>query len=85
MKQVRFLSYLRTLTGVSRYSLKSNPETVADALKEIANTFPQIRELILDDVPEVSFILGDRTLVTPKDLSLTLNDELIIGPIVSGG
>jgi molybdopterin converting factor small subunit len=85
VKQVRFLSYLRTLTGVSRYNLKSNPDTVADALKEIANTFPQIRELILDDVPEVSFILGDRTLVTPKDLSLILSDELIIGPIISGG
>lgn len=73
------------MTGVSRYNLTTNPITVADALKEVAAIFPQIRELILDEVPEVSFILGDRILVTPKDLSLALNDELIIGPIVAGG
>ena len=85
MKQVRFLSYLKTLTGVSNYELKSDPNTIADALQEIANKFPQISDLILDTVPEVSFILGERTLVTPKDLDLVLNDELIIGPIVAGG
>ncbi|MCE7735022.1 MAG: hypothetical protein GPJ54_09105 [Candidatus Heimdallarchaeota archaeon] len=85
MKQVRFLSYLKIMTGVSRYNLTTNPNTVAEALQEVATTFPQIRDLILDDVPDVSFILGDRTLVTPKDLNLSLNDELIIGPIVAGG
>jgi hypothetical protein len=73
------------LTGVSKYELLSNPLTVKDAISEIASKFPQISDLILDDVPEVSFILGNRTLVTPKDLILPLDDELIIGPIVAGG
>ena len=85
MKQVRFLAYLRTMTGVSTYNLQSNPNTVADALKEIADVFPQIRKFILDDVPEVSFMLGEKMLITPKELSLPLNAELIIGPIIGGG
>lgn len=85
MKQVRFLSYLKSLTGVSTYQLLTNPKTVNAALEEIASQFPQIRELILDEVPEVSFILGDKVLITPKELYLSLNDELIIGPIVGGG
>ncbi len=85
MKQVRFLSYLKSHTGVSIYQLKTKPKTVNDALEEIASKFPQISELILDEVPEVSFILGNKVLITPQELNLSLNDELIIGPIVGGG
>ncbi|OLS29076.1 MAG: hypothetical protein HeimC2_02710 [Candidatus Heimdallarchaeota archaeon LC_2] len=85
MKQVKFLSYLKNMTGISTYHLQSNPDTVAEALIEIAKAFPQISKLIMDDVPEVSFILGEKLLITPKELSLPLNDELIIGPIIGGG
>jgi hypothetical protein len=85
VKQVRFLAYLKTLTGVSTYKLLSDPKTVKDAIVEIAERFPQISDLIIDEIPEVSFILGDKTLVTPSDLNLPMNEELIIGPIVAGG
>ena len=82
---VRFLSYVKRIIAVSDVDLGDSCKTVQDAINEIARRFPSIQDLIQNDVPEVSFILGEKSLLVPKDLSLPFDKDLIIGPIVAGG
>lgn len=85
MPKVRFLAFVRRTAGVENIDISRSEISVRDVLIIVGNKYPQLRELILDDVPEVSFILGGRNLLIPKDLDLPFNEDLIIGPIVAGG
>ena len=82
---VRFLSFVKRTIAVSDVDLGESFETVQDAINEIARRFPSLRDLIQDEVPEISLILGEKSLLIPKDLSLPFDKDLIIGPIVGGG
>ncbi|MCH8905642.1 MAG: hypothetical protein IH840_01020 [Candidatus Heimdallarchaeota archaeon] len=85
MPKVKFLSYIRRTSGVESFILDEPVNSVREALNVIADKYPQLRELILDDVPEVSFILGGKNLLIPRDLDLPFTETLTIGPIVAGG
>ena len=76
---------MKRTIAVSDVDLGDSFDTVQDAIDEIAKRFPSIRDLIQDEVPEVSFILGDKSLLVPQDLSLPFDKDLIIGPIIGGG
>jgi len=85
LPKVRFLAFVRRTAGVENFNIIETDISVRQALEIVGKKYPQLKELILDEVPEVSFILGERSLLIPKDLELPFTKDLIIGPIVAGG
>ena len=84
MPKVRFLAFIKSLTGVSEVEI-DGPKTIRDVLNELSKLYPKLADIILDEIPDVNVVLGGRTLLLPNDLDLIFDQELILAPIIEGG
>lgn len=85
MFNIIFLSYIAKLVGTKSIELESRLKTIADVFDFLINEFPSIKTQISGESPEVIILMGEKSLLLPRDLHLEVMDNIYISPIIAGG
>lgn len=85
MFNIIFLSYIAKIAGTKSIELVPHIKTIADVLDFLISEFPSIKSQIRGESPEIIMLMGEKSLLLPRDLHLEVVGNIYISPIIAGG